>query len=81
MTVGFGDIVCVEGLQEGVNFVRKASGMEGIEVKAEIIQDKLQSYLNGVGQWLNSWCLAKYEVGGVDLTWLFKLGSEMKGNE
>lgn len=81
MTVGFGDVVCIEGLQERVNFIRKASGMKGIEVKAEIIQDKLQFYLNGVGQRLNCWRLAKYEVGGVDLTWLFKLGSERKGNE
>lgn len=49
VTIRLGVVLCVEGLQKGIDLIGEASGMQGAEVKAEIVQDKLQFHLDGVG--------------------------------
>lgn len=49
VTIGFGVIICIQGLQDGVHFIGEAGGVQGVEVKAEIIQHELQLHLDGGG--------------------------------
>lgn len=55
VAVRFGMILLIQRPEIGVDLVGEAGLMQGVEVKAEIIQHKLQFHGDGVGQGLNGW--------------------------
>lgn len=52
--------------------------MQGVEIEAQIIQNKFQFDLDNPQQLVNGWSFAQDKVGGVNETWFFKLGAEGK---
>lgn len=52
--------------------------MQGVEIKAQIIQNKFQFDTDIPQQHVNGWSFAQDQVGGVNKTWFFKLNAKGK---